>query len=100
MRFCDLCSNLLKFTIINNDMAFACTKCNKIHKPNPKDSLRFYESFGKIQDNSKFIKNSAHDPVNSMIKRECKKCNRGIMTYIIEGDKMTYRYTCKCGYIE
>lgn len=100
MRFCNNCENILKFVIKNNDMKFECTKCNKLHDPNDEDSLRFYQSFGKIKDNSIFIKNSAHDPVNAMIKKDCSKCKRKIMSYIIEGSKMAFRYTCKCGNIE
>jgi hypothetical protein len=69
-------------------------------KGTPDDTLLLEEQFEREQSNLKyntFIENSAHDPTNMRVVRDCAGCGRGYMTMIRIGEHSKIMYTCLCG---
>lgn len=102
MKFCDFCHRILTRYIETGDVVFKCA-CGRKIDGDDKDTL-IDEEYTTSDDTQLkyevFIKNSAHDPVNFIEKRDCKNCKKDYMKMIRVGENRNVLYTCDCGYSE
>ncbi len=102
MRFCDVCESHLQDVIVNDELIYICSQCNKEYKSGPSDTLRFEKKFSRVESTAKYetmIRSAAFDITNPRIEKQCPSCKKKIMSYVIVGSSMTYVYVCTCGYI-
>lgn len=103
MNFCTQCQRLCQRSIETGEVIFTC-KCG-IPKIVGKDEDTLIDEEYTTSDDKKlkydvFIKNSAYDPVNIIVKRDCINCKRDHMKMIRIGENRNVLYTCKCGHTE
>lgn len=101
MRFCDVCESRLGNIITATELYYECTKCKKRFPPTDSDSLRFRQVFNKKESTVKYdimLENAAFDGTNPKEFKECPKCKKQIVSYVVIGDNMKYIYTCTCGH--
>ena len=102
MKFCENCQRVLTRYIETGEVIFKCVCGNQV-VGDPEDSIIHEEMVTADDTQTKydvFIKNSAHDPVNSKVMRECSKCKVDHMTMIRVGKNRNVLYTCSCGHSE
>ena len=102
MLFCTNCDhNRLEDKFSATERYHECTKCNKKYKITASETLVFEEIIDKSESTIKyntFLKNAAKDRTNPKTFKECPKCARQIVSYVIIGHQKKYIYVCECGH--
>jgi len=101
-KFCDECQSLLNINILDGNLKFKCSKCNKIFQASADDTLIYEEYPETASSNDKYIdyiRNSSYDFAGKKIVKDCTNCGLDFMTQIYVGDSSTVMYTCTCGSI-
>lgn len=102
MRFCDVCESRLDDVTTVTDLYYQCTKCRKRFQSSDSDTLRFRHVFNKKESTIKYgsmLKNAAFDNTNPREYKECPKCKKQIVSYVVIGENMKYVYVCTCGHM-
>lgn len=101
MYYCPRCDNLLSEITSGDKLEFRCPTCAENYAATPEATLLMSDNIGEDQASKfrKFIKNSAHDPINIKVLDECNKCHCKIATHIRVTDQQKVLHTCKCGNI-
>jgi len=63
--------------------------------------MRFRQIFNKEDSMIKYdvmLSNAAFDNTNPKEFKECPKCKKQIVSYVVIGDNMKYVYVCPCGH--
>lgn len=99
MKFCVVCKSKLQRSTATGKIVYTCV-CANTYNGEPEDTLLLEEQFEREQSNLKyntFIENSAFDPTNMRVMRDCVQCKRNYMTLIRIGEQSKVLYTCVCG---
>lgn len=101
MYYCPRCDNLLSEVTSGDKLEFRCPTCAENYAATPEATLLISDNIGGNQASKfrKFIKNSAHDPINIKVKDECSKCKNKVATHIRVTEQQKVLHTCKCGNI-
>lgn len=102
VQFCEQCGSKLTKQTYSGDVVFVCI-CKQSYPSLPKDTLmaeEYMESGDSKLKYNVFIENSAHDPTNKIIKRQCSECEKNFMKVIRIGSTEQIIYVCTCGAIE
>jgi DNA-directed RNA polymerase subunit RPC12/RpoP len=94
--------NILDDITNKTEFYYKCTKCNKTFEPTDEDTLRFRQTFNNAETtirNNSMLLNAAFDTTNPATYKDCPKCSKKIVRYVVIGDTMKYIYTCECGAI-
>lgn len=99
--FCEVCESVLNRDTSSGLLLFVCGRCGKTKKSNDVDSLIYYESFNKNDENTRHggvLNNAAYDNINPRVFKPCPRCKKEIVSYIITDVDMVYMYKCTCGH--
>lgn len=102
MRFCRICNSFLIDKTNSDKLYYKCTKCSQEYDSNDFDSLRYEKRYNTDTYTPQYwslIKNAMDDKATPVVFKDCSKCNRKIVKYVIIGDEMKYVYICECGNI-
>ena len=101
MRICDVCGKSMKRETRTGKIMFTCV-CGEIVEGTDKDTQISVGVVGGGETRVMYrhlLRNAAHDPVNQLVKRDCKKCGLDYMTQVRIGSREVVVYLCKCGNI-
>tara|TARA_Y100000389_G_C17029417_1_gene302701 strand:+ start:216 stop:527 length:312 start_codon:yes stop_codon:yes gene_type:complete len=102
MRFCRICNSFLIDKTNNDKLYYKCTKCAQEYDSNASDSLRYEKKYNNDVSTSQYeilLKNAINDRATPEVFKDCTKCDRKIVKYVIIGDEMKFVYICECGNI-
>ena len=101
MRICDSCGKSMKRETRTGKIMFICV-CGETVEGTNKDIQISTGVIGGGETREMYrllLRNAAHDPVNQLVKRDCKECGRDYMTQVRIGAQEVVVYLCKCGNI-
>lgn len=104
MYYCPIDDNLLNEITSGETLKFKCPTCAEIYDATPEATMLLSDNIGEDPASKfrKFIKNSAHDPTNILVKDKCPnpKCENSVATHIRVTDQQKVLHTCRiCGEI-
>ena len=95
----NVCDQIIKQT---GGFEFMCHRCGIAYQPNEDEKILYeqqYRASTEAERNRILIEQSAFDPTNTHVRRQCK-CGRTIMVNLRLGEDQKNIYSCMCGYTE